>query len=88
VHPLMTGWRTEARVPIHRNRLRKWSVSHPAGKLSVLPFPGAGARASRFVLTGDARASRPGVVALGCPDFPDGSLLLQRASCHGHSDGL
>jgi hypothetical protein len=49
---------------------------------------GEQAGTSRFRLTGDAKADRAGVVALVYPDYPDGSLLLQRASGNGHSGGL
>jgi hypothetical protein len=49
---------------------------------------GQQAGATRFRLTGDAKADRAGVVALVYPDYPEGSLLLQRATGNGHSGGL
>ena len=49
---------------------------------------GEQAGSTRFRLTGDAKADRAGVVALVYPDFPAGSLLLQRATGNGHSGGL
>ncbi len=49
---------------------------------------GQQAGATRFRLTGDAKADRAGVVALVYPDYPAGSLLLQRATGNGHSGGL
>jgi hypothetical protein len=49
---------------------------------------GEQAGTSRFRLTGDAKADRAGVVALVYPDYPEGSLLLQRASGNGHSGGM
>jgi hypothetical protein len=49
---------------------------------------GEQAGATRFRLTGDAKADRAGVVALVYPDYPAGSLLLQRATGNGHSGGL
>jgi len=49
---------------------------------------GEQAGSSRFTLTGDAKADRAGVVALVYPDYPAGSLLLQRATGNGHSGGL
>ncbi|MGO9665780.1 MAG: hypothetical protein ACLP66_21045 [Polyangia bacterium] len=42
---------------------------------------------SRFVLTGNAQADRAMVVALVYPDYPDGSLLLQRATGNDHPGG-
>ncbi len=49
---------------------------------------GQQAGSTRFRLTGDAKADRAGVVALVYPDYPAGSLLLQRATGNGHSGGL
>jgi hypothetical protein len=46
--------------------------------------PGNEAGYGRFVLTGNAKADRAGVVALVYRDNADGSLLLQRAT---NSDG-
>jgi len=42
------------------------------------------AGSSRFALSGDAKADRAGVLALVYRDYPDSSLLLQRAT---NSDG-
>jgi hypothetical protein len=42
---------------------------------------------TRFVLTGNAKADRAMVVALVYPDYPDGSLLLQRATGNQHGGG-
>ena len=49
---------------------------------------GGEAQFSRLLLTGDAKADRAGVVALVYRDYPEGSLLLQRATGNGHSGGL
>jgi hypothetical protein len=49
---------------------------------------GEQAGASRLALTGNAKADRAGVVALVYPDYPEGSLLLQRATGNGHSGGV
>jgi len=49
--------------------------------------PGKEAGLTRLVLTGNAKADRAMVVALVYPDYPDGSLLLQRAAGNQHSGG-
>jgi hypothetical protein len=48
---------------------------------------GGEAATTRFALTWDAKADRAMVVALVYPDYPDGSLLLQRATGNQHSGG-
>lgn len=40
-----------------------------------------------FVLTGDAKADRARVVGLVSPNFPEGSLLLLRATGYDHLGG-
>jgi hypothetical protein len=49
--------------------------------------PGRDAQSSRFVMTGNAKADRAMVAALVYPEYPDGSLLLQRAIGNQHSGG-
>jgi hypothetical protein len=45
------------------------------------------AEKSRYVLTSDAKADRPMVVALVNPADPESSLLLQRGRGEDHKDG-
>jgi hypothetical protein len=48
---------------------------------------GGEAEFSRLLMTGAAQADRAMVVALVYPDYPDGSLLLQRATGNQHTGG-